>query len=39
MYNVQDYSGIYNYAVRPGICECCHFTNIWKALAWPHHFS
>ena len=33
MYNVQDYSVLYNYAVRPVICEDWDFTHIWKALA------
>ena len=41
MYNVQDYSVLYNYAVRPVICEDWDFTHIWKALArlWQHHFT
>jgi len=35
MYNVQDYSVLYNKA----ICESWHFTHMWKTLAWPHHFT
>ena len=23
----------------PVICEGWHFTHMWKALAWPHHFT
>jgi hypothetical protein len=34
MYNVQDYSGLYNNAVRPVLWEGWHFTHKWKALAW-----
>jgi len=39
MYNVTDYSFIYNNAVRSVICQDWHFTNTWKALASPHHFT
>jgi hypothetical protein len=39
MYNVKDYSFIYNNAVRSVICQDWHFTNTWKALASPHHFT
>ena len=39
MYNVQDYNILYNNGFRPVICKDCYFTNIWKALAWPHHFT
>ena len=31
--NVQDYSVLYNNAVRPVLCECWHFTHMWKAIA------
>ena len=33
MYNVQDYSFLYDNAVCPVISEDCHFTHMWKALA------
>jgi len=39
MYNVQDYSVLYNNVIRPVKCESCHFTHTWKALAWLHHFT
>ena len=26
-------------AVCPVISEDCHFTHMWKALAWQHHFT
>jgi hypothetical protein len=32
MYNVQDYSVLYNKAVLPVICEGWHCTLMWKAL-------
>ena len=31
MYNVQDYSVLYNNAASPVICECWYFTHMWKA--------
>ena len=39
MYNVQDYSILYNSVVRPVICQGWHFAQMWKALGWPHHFT
>ena len=33
MHNVQDYSVLYDNAVRPAICEGWHFTRMWKSLA------
>ena len=33
MYNVQDYSVLYNNAVCLVICEGWHFTRMWKTLA------
>ena len=35
MYNVQDYNVLYNKAV---LCDCWHFTHMWKALVISHHF-
>ena len=32
IYNVQDYSVLYNNSVLPVICECWHFTLVWKHL-------
>ena len=32
MYNVQDYSVLYNNTVRWAICEGWHFPHTWKAL-------
>ena len=29
----------YNNTVHTVICEGCHFTHMWKALAWSHHFT
>jgi hypothetical protein len=37
--NVQDYSVLYNNAVRSVLCEGWHFTHMWKAQASPHHFA
>jgi len=31
MYNVRDYSVLYNNAASPVICECWYFTHMWKA--------
>jgi hypothetical protein len=28
MYNAPDYSVLYNYPVRPVICDGCHFTHV-----------
>ena len=39
IYNVQDYSVLYNNAVRPVIYEGWHFIYMWKTLAWPHHYN
>jgi hypothetical protein len=39
MYNVQDYSFLYDNAVCPVISEDWHFTHMWKALVWQHHFT
>jgi hypothetical protein len=39
MYNVQDYSILYNSVVRPDVCKGWHFAQMWKALGWPHHFT
>jgi len=33
MYNVQDYSVLYNNAVRPVICESWNYTDMWKVFA------
>jgi len=33
------YSVLYYNAVFPVICEGWHFTDIWKSLAWQHHFT
>ena len=33
MYNVQDYSFLYDNAVCPAISEDWHFTYMWEALA------
>jgi len=33
MYNIQDFSVLYNNTVRLVICEGWNFTHIWKALA------
>ena len=38
-YDVQDYSILNDYDVRPVIYEGRHFTHNWKALAWLHHFA
>ena len=39
MYNVQDYSVLYNNTVLTVICESWHFTYSWKTFArrevWP----
>ena len=41
MYNVQDYRLAFfiDNAVCPDIHEDWHFTHMWKALAWQHHFT
>ena len=39
MYNVQDYSILYNKVVHPVICEGCHFTHAWKTIEWPNYFT
>jgi len=39
MYNVQDYSVIYNNAVRPVTYEGWHFTHMWKTFAYLHHLT
>ena len=39
MYNVQDYSFLYDNAVCPVISEDWHFTHMWKALVGQHHFT
>ena len=39
MHKVQDYSALYNNNVDPATCEGCHFANMLKALALPHHFT
>ena len=36
---VQDYSIVYNNAVRPVISSGWHFTRMWKTLEWPQHFT
>jgi hypothetical protein len=33
------YSFLYKDTVRVVICECWHFTHMWKAFAWLHHFT
>jgi len=35
MYNVQDFSVLFNNDVHPVICEGWQFSHMWKALAWP----
>jgi hypothetical protein len=39
IYNVQDYSVLYNNAVHLATCEDWHYTHMWKAHQWPHHFT
>ena len=39
MYNVQDYSILYNKVVHPVICEGWHFTHAWKTIEWPNYFT
>jgi hypothetical protein len=39
MYNVQDYSFLYNTAFHPVICEGWQFTDTCKAFAWQHYFT
>ena len=39
IYNVQDYSVLYNNAVRPVICESKRLTYMWKTLAGRYHFT
>ena len=29
----------FNKTVLPVVCDGLHFIHMWKALAWPHHFS
>ena len=39
MYNVQDYSVLYNNTVRSVICEGWQFTHMCKRLAGTHHLT
>jgi hypothetical protein len=39
IYNVQDYSVLYNNAVHQATCEDWYFTHMWKEHQWPHHFT
>jgi len=39
MHNAQNYSILYNNAVRSVICEGWHFTHMWKSFTWQHHFT
>jgi hypothetical protein len=39
MHNVQYYSFLYDNTVCPVISEDWHFTHMWKALVWQHHFT
>ena len=39
MYNVQDYSVLYNNTVRSVICEGWQFTRMCKRLAGTHHLT
>ena len=39
MLNVQDYSILYNNAVRVVMCEGWHFIDMWKTLPVPHHIT
>jgi hypothetical protein len=39
MFNVQDYSILYNDAVRMHIWQGWHLIHMLKPLAWEHHFT
>jgi hypothetical protein len=39
MYNVQDYSVLYNNVVQPVMCEDWYFTHTGKTFEWSHQFS